>query len=244
METILYFVRHGETANNHDHRFCGSRNCPLDERGLAQAACLRPAFAARPLDAIYSSPLDRAAMTAEQIRGDREMPIIIDNDLAEINCGPWEGLNAAEIEARWPGLLRLWQHTPDELSIPGGETFEQVQSRAVDAVVRIVQKERGHAVAVAGHMLMIQLIMAKLMNIPIREVWNIETLGNTAVSTLRIYDNGELEVLGWGDVSHLPPELRAADVPIAGFTPSGEEPRVIRVSGRHSFVRFAAAAAE
>lgn len=239
MDTILYLVRHGETENNHEHRFCGSRDCPLDERGRAQAACLGAAFAGRPLDAIYSSPLSRARDTAEQLRGGRELPLTVVDDLAEINCGPWEGLNAAEIEQRWPGLLHLWQHRPDELSIPGGERFEQVQQRAVDAVVRIVQAERGRAVAIAGHMLMIQLIMARLTGIPIREVWNIETLGNTAVSTLCIHDDGVFDVLGWGDVSHLPPELRAADVPIAGFTPSDEEPRIIRIRGRHTFPPFA-----
>lgn len=241
METTLYIVRHGETDNNYTHRFIGSTDHPLNERGMAQAACLREPFSRIHLDAIYSSPRRRAYMTAEQVRGDRDMPIICDEGLAEIHCGQWEGLNRDEIEQRWPGMIDLWQFRPDELRMPDGETFEQVQDRAVDAIARIVQKERGHDVAVACHMLTIQLIMAKLLNIPIREVWNMIRIENTAVSTVKVYDNGDFDIVRWGDDTHLPPELKTGYVRIAGFVQKNYNANydVIKVEGRHNFPRLA-----
>ncbi|MDD7675049.1 MAG: histidine phosphatase family protein [Eubacteriales bacterium] len=241
METTLYIVRHGETDNNYTHRFIGSTDHPLNERGMAQAACLRAPFAKLHLDAIYSSPRRRAYMTAEQILGDRDMPIICDDGLAEIHCGQWEGLNRAEIEARWPGMIDLWQFRPDELHMPDGETFEQVQQRAVEAIVNIVRHERGKCVAVACHMLTIQLIMAKLLNIPIREVWNMVRIENTSISTVKVYDNGDFDIVRWGDDSHLPPELKTGYVRIAGFVQKNynADYDVIKVEGKHNFPLFA-----
>lgn len=241
METTLYIVRHGETDNNYTHRFIGSTDHPLNERGMAQAACLRAPFAKLHLDAIYSSPRRRAYMTAEQILGDRDMPIICDDGLAEIHCGQWEGLNRAEIEARWPGMIDLWQFRPDELHMPDGETFEQVQQRAVEAIVNIVRHERGKCVAVACHMLTIQLIMAKLLNIPIREVWNMVRIENTSISTVKVYDNGDFDIVRWGDDSHLLPELKTGYVRIAGFVQKNynADYDVIKVEGKHNFPLFA-----
>lgn len=241
METTLYIVRHGETDNNYTHRFIGSTDHPLNERGMAQAACLRAPFAKLHLDAIYSSPRRRAYMTAEQIRGDRDMPIICDDGLAEIHCGQWEGLNRAEIEARWPGMIDLWQFRPDELHMPDGETFEQVQQRAVESIVNIVRHERGKCVAVACHMLTIQLIMAKLLNIPIREVWNMVRIENTSISTVKVYDNGDFDIVRWGDDSHLTPELKTGYVRIAGFVQKNynADYDVIKVEGKHNFPLFA-----
>jgi broad specificity phosphatase PhoE len=47
---------------------------------------LSPAVAA-----IYSSPLRRAAQTAEQIAGAYHLPVIHDPDLREVLLGEWEG---------------------------------------------------------------------------------------------------------------------------------------------------------
>lgn len=238
--TTIYIVRHGETDNNYNHRFIGSTDHPLNARGKSQAACLTAPFLKLPLDAIYSSPRMRAYMTAEAIRGSRDMPIITDDGLAEIHCGEWEGLNRDEIEAKWPGMIELWQYRPDELHMPGGETFSEVQNRAVSALVRIVKKENGKCVALACHMLTIQLIMAKLLNVPIREVWNMVRIENTSISTMRIYDDGDFEIVRWGDDSHLPGELKTGYVRIAGFVQKkyNADYDVIKVEGRHNFPEF------
>ena len=64
---VLYIVRHGETDWNVEHRYLGSTDLPLNERGLEQAAALADRFRDIPLAAVYASDLSRSYQTAEII---------------------------------------------------------------------------------------------------------------------------------------------------------------------------------
>ncbi|MEG1774727.1 MAG: histidine phosphatase family protein [Oscillospiraceae bacterium] len=236
----IYIVRHGETEYNVLHRFIGSTDKPLNERGCRQANCLRAPMSKLHLDAIYASPMMRTMMTACQIRGDRDMEIISVPGLREIDCGEWEGLSREEIQSRWPGMIDLWQYRPDELRMPQGETFEQVQQRGVEAFVALVKQNFGRDIAVASHMLTIQLLMARLLNVPIHNVWQMCRLENTSITSMDIWENGEFEITKWGECGHLPQELRNDNVKVAGFVTKefSSEYDLITVSGRRYFEPF------
>ncbi|MDO4572918.1 MAG: histidine phosphatase family protein, partial [Clostridia bacterium] len=239
--TRLYIVRHGETDSNDKHRFIGKTDMPLNERGMQQAACLDEPMRAVNLDRIYSSPYLRTMMTAEHVRAGRDIEIIADKALCEIDCGEWEGLNREEIEARWPGMISIWQFEPEKLQMPGGESFQEVQERAVNAIVRIVHENRGRDIGITSHMLTIQLIMCRLLGIPIHEVWNMQRLENTSVTSIDIWGNGEFEIIRWGEDSHLPDALKNPYVKIAGFVQRDfkEAYDLGRVEGIYHFERFA-----
>ena len=235
-QTTVYLIRHGETDGNREHKFQGSIDYPLNDRGMAQAACLRKGMEHVHLDGIFSSPLKRVIATAEQVRGDRDMEVTVIPGIREINCGEWEGKNREEIEALWPGRLCLWQYEPEKLHMPGGETLAEVQERVVSALLELVRVNRGKSIAVVSSMLAIQLIVAKLLDVPIHNVWDIPQMGNTAVSTVKIEENGDFEVVQWADHSHLTEELRNTQAKTAGFDtrePSGQG--AVRVEGRHHF---------
>ncbi len=242
MQTRVYIVRHGETENNVLHRFQGCTDVPLNERGLNQAKCLRKPMLKINLDRIYASPYLRTMQTAEQVQCDRAIEIVKVPGLCEINCGQWEGLNGQEIEERWPGQLKLWQYEPDKLAMQDGETFKQVQDRAIAAFIDIVKREKGGTVAIVSHMLTIQLIMGKLLNIPISEVWNMNRLENTSVTTMDVWENGDFEIIKWGDDSHLIPELKNEYVRIAGFKQKTYDVAydVSVVEGRHHYPQLIA----
>ena len=239
--TTVYIIRHGETENNRLYKFVGSTDQPLNDRGIAQAETLRKPMSEVHLDRIYTSPYLRTTMTAERVRNGRDIEIVGDRGLCEIHCGKWEGLGKPEIEALWPGQIELWEHTPDLLHMEDGETFSQVQERAVKAFTDIVKKEHGNSIAVVSHMLTIQLIMAKLLSVPIRDVWQMVRLENTSITTMQIHDNGDFEVLRWADESHLPEELRNKNVKIAGIhnTEFTAKYTVGDVEGIHHFDAFA-----
>lgn len=239
--TTVYIIRHGETENNRLYKFVGSTDQPLNDRGIAQAETLRKPMSEVHLDRIYTSPYLRTTMTAERVRNGRNIEVIGDRGLCEIHCGKWEGLGKPEIEALWPGQIELWEHTPDLLHMEDGETFSQVQERAVKAFTDIVKKEHGNSVAVVSHMLTIQLIMAKLLSVPIRDVWQMVRLENTSITTMQIHDNGDFEVLRWADESHLSEELRNKNVKIAGIhnTEFTAKYTVGDVEGIHHFDAFA-----
>ena len=65
--TILYLIRHGETAGNSEGRFQGIVDNPLNESGMQQAQMLGMAFSLSRVDVLYTSPLLRARQTAQMI---------------------------------------------------------------------------------------------------------------------------------------------------------------------------------
>ncbi len=220
MDTVAYIIRHGETDNNKAHRFIGFTDKPLNQRGLEQAACLTEPMSKIPLTAIYSSPFLRTMQTAEAVRGNRRLPILRNEGLCEINCGLWEGLNREEIEAQWPGMIKYWQEEPSKLHMPEGESFEQVQQRGTEAFKEIIAANHGGHVAIVSHMLTIQLIICKLFDIPIDDVWRLYRLENTSVTKMRIKDTGEFSIEKWGEDGHLAESLKNTYVKIAGFKPT------------------------
>ena len=85
------------------------------------------------------------------------------------------------------------------------------------------------------------MLMAKLLNVPISEVWNMVRIENTSISTMKVHDNGDVEIVRWGDDSHLPEELKTGYVRIAGFVQKkyNADYDVIKVEGSHNFPPFA-----
>ncbi|GBD43532.1 Phosphoserine phosphatase 1 [bacterium HR40] len=107
-------MRHGETLWNRERRFQGQRDSPLTGRGIAQmlavGACLRRMLGDG-LDAfeLVASPLGRAwqsAVLVAEAAGLDPLGIRLEPLVQEISWGSWDGLTAAEIEAREPELWR------------------------------------------------------------------------------------------------------------------------------------------
>ncbi len=98
MRTI-YFMRHGETDMNRAERMQGHTDCPLNDTGRAQAKKAAEALAALGLkfDAVYSSPLSRAAETAAIVSGFAPENIHYDARLIEMSFGGYEGRHFREI---------------------------------------------------------------------------------------------------------------------------------------------------
>lgn len=137
---VLYYIRHGETDWNVEHRLQGHRDTPLNARGRQQAgACgdilrdllVRDGRAA--LDCAYvSSPLIRARQTMELIRTAVDLEpdgYDVDNRLIEISFGDWEGLTLAEIAARDAPALAERERDKWGFRPPGGESYRDVTRR-------------------------------------------------------------------------------------------------------------------
>ena len=74
----LYIIRHGETEWNKIGRYQGITDVPLNDNGIAQAKACANALKNVHFDRILSSDLSRALVTAETIRGNRNIDITID----------------------------------------------------------------------------------------------------------------------------------------------------------------------
>ena len=148
--TKLYLIRHGETEQNKSGVLMGSTDTPLNDHGRLQAANLRERINALEVDAIYTSPLQRAVETATLVFGDRQ-PIIADSSLQEFHFGEWEGMHFAEISRQYPEVWRLWLSDWEQTHIPGGEAFAAFKQRVIGATEELVRLHQGRRVAVVSH---------------------------------------------------------------------------------------------
>lgn len=86
----IYIARHGQTDWNIQHKAQGHTDIPLNETEIQQAEDLRENIRGIEFDAVYASPLKRAAETARIATGER-YDIVYDDRLMERSFGDFEG---------------------------------------------------------------------------------------------------------------------------------------------------------
>ena len=197
----LILVRHGQTEWNDSGRYQGQSNVPLSETGRHQAASLARNFPVQQLDAIYTSDLERARETAEYVASKFDVSVIREKAFRELSFGDWEGLTYREISSRWPEEADKLFTAPDELVIPNGETFQELQKRALDKIHLLYEKHIDQTVAIFAHGAINKTILAGLMHIPLHYLWSLRQ-DNTAVNILRL-DGRYVSVELINSTSHL-----------------------------------------
>lgn len=216
--TRIYFIRHGETQYNVEERFVGTVDVPLNSRGMQQAEYARQALKGIEFDSIYSSPLKRAIQTAKIVMQGRKLPILHAEGLREINCGDWEGKTKEQTEALWKEEIYNWGHAPHLLRIPNGETFQKASNRAFECFRKIVEKYTGKTILMSSHMIIIQLLLLRLAEIPIRQFWEMPMLDNASISAATVDSNkGKAEITMWGNTLHIPAMERNNIIRVAGL---------------------------
>jgi probable phosphoglycerate mutase len=149
----IYFIRHGETDWNASGRFQGTQEIPLNDKGRAQAVAaggiLASLLTGEGRDAVslayVASPLGRARVTMELVRGVLKLPaedFPVDERIREIGYGAWEGFTLAQMEKSDPKVYAA--RLADRWSVAplGGESYasrlpivrEFVDSLTVDTV--------------------------------------------------------------------------------------------------------------
>lgn len=116
----LICVRHGQSQFNAEGRIQGQWNTPLSEFGLAQADAIAAALGKEPIDAVFSSPLDRALSTAKPTAAALGLEINLEPGLQEIHAGVFQGLLWSEIEDKYPEAAQLWRAYDADFVVPGG----------------------------------------------------------------------------------------------------------------------------
>lgn len=139
----ILLVRHGESTWNADGRWQGQADPPLTDRGRQQAREAADGMPT-PVDALWSSDLERARVTAELLgEGAGCGPVVVDLGFRERDAGAFSGLTRPQIHERHPGLL------PDDparppgtegdglIAPPGWEPEDVLSARAWAAVERL-----------------------------------------------------------------------------------------------------------
>lgn len=209
-ETGMYLIRHGQTEANALHQLVGSTDVPLDTIGLRQAQRVAERMAPISLDAILSSPLQRALATARVI-GDRlgMTPHAVDG-LVELDFGHLEGRTLEHMVEQHPELaMRLANFDDHDVEWPGGETRRGFHARVSAAFLGILEEYSQHTVAVVAHGGVIGSFLAQLEGGQPNDFIRYAVF-NCSVTHIVVTRDQTL-VHCWNDVSHLEEDDTTAD---------------------------------
>ncbi len=206
----LYLVRHGQTASSRENRFTGSSNPPLTAVGEAMAESFARAYAGLRWEAIYVSPKLRALQTAEPLCRLAGVPATVEEGLAEIAFGEWEGLKLDEAEMRWPAEFAYWAADVASRGTPGGETAFAVAARAMRVVERIRTQHLEGNILVVSHKATLRIITCALLGLDVR-LFRERLAQPVAAVTKFVLTPKSAQLTLFCDRSHLSPELRAAE---------------------------------
>lgn len=184
--TKVIFIRHGQTEWNVTGRYQGQSDVQLSEEGRQQAVKLAENFPVGKVDAIYASDLQRAMVTAETIAKKFDLKVQAEPAFRELSFGDWEGLTYQQIVDKWEDAMANFLQHPDILEIPGGESFPQVQKRAVKRLDELIQKHDGQTIVVVAHGAVLRTMLTAALHMPLQYLWSIRQF-NTAVNIVR-YD--------------------------------------------------------
>lgn len=218
----LLLVRHGLSSFNVERRIQGRDDLStLTALGQDQARLLGQALADVPINAVYSSPLKRAASTAMGIleaRNDGLEPTIEDG-LLEIDLEPWSGLTAAERSERFPEEFATWKQKPETLELlrkdgsryrPYEELLKQAR-RFLDELITRHPIDSDETVLLVGHNAILRCLIVTLLGHP-EQCFRRLRLDNASLSIFNLSPRGngeQVQIECLNSTAHLDPPLPA-----------------------------------
>ncbi|MGL3807792.1 histidine phosphatase family protein [Paeniglutamicibacter sp. R2-26] len=193
----LLLIRHGETASNVAQALdTAAPGAPLNEVGLAQAESLALQLAEDRLDAVYSSPLIRARMTATPLAAARGLMLAEHAGLSEISAGDLEMRTDAEAQLAYRDVFFRWLQGDLTAKIPGGEDGRTALDR-FSAVIEQAGAEGTESLAVVSHAAMLMTWMASRNSNFDLSLLRQAPLRNTGVAVLESGPGGRWTVHSW-----------------------------------------------
>ena len=204
--TEIWVVRHGETPWNTVRRVQGWEDIELNEIGISQAQALGRHLAAntqstRPINAIYSSDLKRAHVTANIIGTSLGLKPQIEKGVRERNFGVLQGLIFHTMHEHQPEAAKIWASRDPEGVIPEGETLGAFHRRVVQAINEIAARHVGQRVMVVSHGGAMDIIWRHASQLGLQAERQAPIV-NTSVNRISVSETG-WKIIDWGDVSHL-----------------------------------------
>lgn len=186
----LILVRHGETPWNVTLQYQGQANVPLNERGREQALRAAARLTRYGITRLYSSDLARAWQTAEVIGTTIGLTPVAIPELREIDVGQWEGFTPEELYRRFPDHMAEYRRDPARTVRLGGESYAQLQARALIALQQIQdQHQPGDIVAAVSHGGTIRALLCHVIGLDLDRfgrMW----IDNGSLTELRLGRNG------------------------------------------------------
>ncbi|MDU0365805.1 histidine phosphatase family protein [Microbacterium sp. NPDC089180] len=191
MTHYIYLVRHGE----HQDAEHGLSDGPLSPRGQRQAALLADRLSGLPLDAVWHSPLERAAQTARAV-ADRLPSVSPESSALLFDCVP------TGMTPETPAAYEPFFGSVTEAEIDAG------RAQMADATAEFLARKAGEVhELVITHNFVISWFVREVLQAP---DWRWMTI-NQAYCGLTVIAQKKgrpWTLLSHNDLAHLPVELR------------------------------------
>lgn len=200
----LYVIRHGQTTCNAAAIIQGPRiDSELSEEGQRQAAALGSAFQESNLDAIVTSPMQRARHTAEALVAGTGATVAsrVAPELYEIDFGDYCGHPMPDVADGVAQVVDAWDMGFVDQAFPGGESPVLAQHRIRHVADHIRQEAQSHDVAVVAHGRINRILLATLMGLPLTHMKRFPQ-DNASITQLAWTEAG-VQVRRLNDISHL-----------------------------------------
>ena len=197
----ILLVRHGLSSFNRERRIQGRNDLStLTSEGQEQARQTGKALIGVPINAVYSSPLKRAAATTAELLTSKggELTPCFDNALLEIDLTPWSGLCRDEVKRLFPDAYRTWQQQPQALVMeredgspykPIGELMEQARGFLRELLQRH-PLENDETVLVVSHNAILRCLILVLLGEPDQGFRRLQ-LDNASLSVFNLIPHRE-----------------------------------------------------
>ena len=184
--THLYLIRHGQ-ADGLKPGIAGSQppDAGLSVLGKEQAERLRERLATGEIhaDVLISSPLRRALETAETIAPALGLPVLIDDEVQELNLGECEGLSEEEIGERF-GRVYMEREPFRQLGL-SGDSRASFYVRIARAFDRLLREYEGKTLVIVCHGGVLDALFVYLLGLsPFKQSPLILHMSNTSITHL------------------------------------------------------------
>ncbi|NQG96965.1 histidine phosphatase family protein [Streptococcus suis] len=202
----IYFVRHGKTEWNLEGRFQGySGDSALLPESYQDLEKLGKYLAEIPFDAIFSSDLQRAQVTAQEIAKANHhcQTVLTTPQLREWNFGKLEGSKMAIFRAIYPKQAWALKHNLARFKhdVFDAESVHQVTQRMVD-FIQSLQEENLKTVLIVSHGAFLTASIHRLLGFPPAQLRHRGGLDNASISILETTDFEHFTELAWNDTSY------------------------------------------
>ena len=211
--TTIVLVRHGRTHLTESKRISGrgGEDPKLSEAGRLDARMAASALKQigndgpwsylSPVSAIVASPIQRTVDTANIIANELGLSVELNENIAEISFGDWDGHTNDEVRSKWPEEFANWQGSWDAAP-PNGESLEVFNERVISGLKQIVNENVGRTVAVVSHVMPIRGIIRNALSGGTSAYW-VPQISPCSISILRFWGDQAAEVLTVNSTSHL-----------------------------------------
>lgn len=187
MNTLFHLLRHADHA--HVGRILTGRlpGVALTKAGRQKAAGLARALASARIEAIFSSPRQRAMETAGIIAAPHWLDVQVSEHLDEIDFGRWSGqsFKALEHDLDWV----RWNQARDTARTPAGDSMANVAVRVTGFLEGLHERFPGGSVALVTHSDVIKACICHYRHLPFQEIHGFE-IAPASLTTLSFGPGG------------------------------------------------------